>query len=308
MNTFMRKGKLSCADKRIVIQAVISCALLAMMLFVLSGCGHVRSAKDLYSEAVRTYGECEIISQTENEDRTVLVLRDKLQGFEYTISSGMNDLMIDGATFGSTEHTGSTFHKALCDYVFSQCKGELEEICKNYGAVYDTQDIYFFRIGAENAKDAENAALACAEVLQSYNLNGRMDNWEIPCYRLGEKGGYTSDRFGSVKLPNIEWISREQEKTNYYVEMAHYQTDANAQFLRKEEGTFADTGADLDRVVSVLGTDYPTESTSPVMIYYFRASDGTEYFMCDFNYYDDDHYEYQWYTNYFDVVPDAKKQ
>ena len=146
MTPFMRKGKLSCTDKKIVIQAVISCALLTMMLFVLSGCGHVRSAKDLYSEAVRTYGECEIISQTENEDRTVLVLRDKLQGFEYTISSGMNDIMIDGAIFGSTEQTGSTFHKALVNYVFSQCLDELEEICKNYGAVYDTQDIYFFRI------------------------------------------------------------------------------------------------------------------------------------------------------------------
>jgi hypothetical protein len=308
MNTLMSNGTSLFADKGIVRKALISCALLAMMLFVLSGCGHVRSAKDLYSEAVRTYGECEIISQTENEEHTVLVLRDKLQGFEYTISSGMNDIMIDGSSFGSVENTGSTFHKALCDYVFSQCMDELEEICENYGAVCDTQDIYFFRIGAKNAKDAENAALACAEVLQSYNLNGRMDNWEMPCYRYEGESFYNSDRFGSVKLPNIEWISREQEKTNYYIEMAHYQTDSNAQFLRKEEGTFADTGADLNRVVSELGSDYPTEGTSPVMFYYFRASDGTEYFMCDFNYYDDDHYEYQWYTNYFDVVPDAKKQ
>ena len=308
MNTFARGGRSSALGNGIVKNAVISCMLFATMLFVLSGCGRVKTARELYREAVKTYGECEIVSQTENEDSTVLILRDKLQGFEYKISSGMDDIVIDGSSFGSVEHTGSTFHNALCDYVFSQCMDELEEICENYGAACDTEDIYFYRIGAENAEDAEKAALACAEVIQSYNLNGRMNNWEIPCYRLGEKGGYTSDRFGSVKLPNIEWISREQEINNYYTEMAQMQTDPQAQFLRKEEGTFPDTGADLDRVVNVLGTDYPEKEDAPVIFYYFRASDGTEYYLCDFNYYDENYYDYQWYTNYYDVVPDAKKE
>ena len=286
---------------------VFACTLAVLMLFVLSGCGHVRSANDLYKEAVRTYGECEIVSQTEEEDRTVLVLRDSLQGFEYKMTSGMSDLSIDGSTFGSVENTGSTFSAALSDYVFSQCLDDLEAICEEYGGTCEVGNVYFFIIRTENAELAEKATLACAEVIQSYNLKGRMDNWEIPCFSLEGNLFATAERFGSVKLPNIEWISREQEIINYYAEMARMVTDEKAQFVRSEEGIFSDTGADLRRVVSVLGTDYPTENTSPVTFYYFKASDGTVYYLCDFDYYDEDYYEYSWYTNYYDVVPGAKK-
>ncbi|MCR4792025.1 MAG: hypothetical protein K5871_04705 [Lachnospiraceae bacterium] len=274
-----------------------------LFLFVISGCGHVKTAKELYREAVRTYGECEIVSQTESDELTKLVLRDELQGFEYTISSGMQDIVIDGSSFGSVQNTGSTFQTALADYVFSQCLNDLEEICESAGAVCDTDDISFFIVMADNAGDAEKAALACAEVIQAYNLNGRMDNWAIECYERGTESPYYSERFGSVVLPDIEWISREQEIINYYTEMARMQTDEKAEYLRKEEKIFADTGADLDRVVYVLGSDIPTENTSPVTFYYFRASDGTEYYLCDFNYYAENHYDYAWYTNYHDVVP-----
>ena len=165
-------------------------------------------------------------------------------------------------------------------------------------------------IRAENADDARTAALACAEMVQAYNLQGRLDGRAIVCYEAADDGNeyYHHDRFGSVVLPDIEWISTEQETINYYTEMAQMQTDKNAQYIRQRAGTFADTGADLDRVVYVLGTDYPTEDTSPVMFYYFRASDGTEYYLCDFNYYEEDYYKYAWYTNYYDVVPGAEKE
>ena len=278
-----------------------------LMLTALSGCGRIKSADELYKLAVRTYGECEIVSQTENEDGTVLVLRDNLQGFEYKMTSGMNDIVIDGSSFGSVENTGSTFSKALSEYVFSQCLDELETICEEAGGTCDTEDVSFFIIRTETAEEAEKAALACAEVIQAYNLQGRMDNWELACYQ-GDGSTHTySVRFGSVKLPNIEWISHEQEIINYYSEMARMVTDEKAQYVRSEEGIFSQTGADIDRVVQVLGTDYPTEGSSPVTFYFFRASDGTEYYLCDFNYYDDDHYNYSWFTNYADVVPEEKK-
>ena len=122
-----------------------------------------------------------------------------------------------------------------------------------------------------------------------------------------EKNYYDTERYGSVVLPDIEWVDREQEVINYYTEMARIETDVNAQFIGKEEGTFADTGAELRRVESILGTDYPDEMSDPVTFYYFRASDGSEYFLCDFHYYDEEFRQANWYTNYREVVPEKSK-
>ena len=68
--------------------------------------------------------------------------------------------------------------------------------------------------------------------------------------------------------------------------------------VRSRVGTFRDTGADLDRVVHVLGSSYPEKPSDPVMFYYFQSSKGKEYYLCDFNYYEKDSSRYAWYTNY----------
>ena len=85
---------------------------------------------------------------------------------------------------------------------------------------------------------------------------------------------------------------------DYYTEMAHTQTDANAVFLRTEKGIFKDTGADLDRVVHVLGSDIPESPEDEVTFFYFRSSSNEEYYLCDFNYYNEDYSKMAWYTNY----------
>ena len=205
--------------------------MMISLAVMMAGCGRIKTAKELYREAVRTYGKCEIVSQTEDEDGTVVVLRDELQGFEYSMYSGMHSIVIDGSSFGSVENTSSSFDSALNDYVMSECLGDLEEVCASSSAGCYVSDFDFLVIRAENADDARTAALACAEMVQAYNLQGRLDGRAIVCYEAAddENEYYHHDRFGSVVLPDIEWISTEQETINYYTEMAQMQTDKNAQ-------------------------------------------------------------------------------
>ncbi|MGN0689280.1 MAG: hypothetical protein ACI4KH_02540, partial [Oscillospiraceae bacterium] len=63
--------------KAVILSLVVTTAL------VLSGCGKVRSVKSLYSEAKRNHGDCTIVSKSETDEKTLVVLHDKLQDFDY---------------------------------------------------------------------------------------------------------------------------------------------------------------------------------------------------------------------------------
>lgn len=273
--------------------------LLFVMILFASGCGKIKSGKSLYKWAKDEYGDCTIVSVTETDDETVVVLHDTLQDFDYEVISSMNEIVIDGSSFGSLPGTQDTFEKALKEKVISNVKNELDTVCNKEGMRYEyAEGESIISIFARTEKDGREAGLKCAEILQKQNINNRLDNLCINVVSNQYDKYYANEHFGSVKLPNISWRTSEDELVEYYTEMAQMQTDEKAVFLRSELKTFADTGADLERVVNVLGEDYPTESTSPVKFYYFRSSDGKEYYLCDFNYYDEDYANYAWYTNY----------
>lgn len=269
---------------------------------VLASCGRVKSADKLYKEAVRTYGDCEIVSKTETKELTELVLHDKLQDFDYKIESRMNSMVIDGSSFGSYPWTDCDFGSALSMKVVSDSLDELEAVCSEENAVFlsrlDEVNASLIIIRAGNEKDAAEASVRCAEVLQKQNLKGRLDNYKVEAYGNSRKNYFQDERYGSVVLPDIRWIDTEEEKEIFYTEQARMQTDSKAEFLRSEKRTFADTGADAERVLNTSAPDDSILPSSPVTFYYFRASDGSEYYLCDFNYYDEDFYRYSWYTNY----------
>ena len=272
--------------------------LLLIFLSLSAGCGKVKSANQLYKQAKRDHGSCTIVSKQESADRTQVVLHDKLQDFDYTVSSSMQDISIDGTSFGSVPGDSDRFMSGLKEKVTANVKVELEKACSMDGVHYevnaDNSSKLLLVVFARNAKDAETAAVRCAELLQEQNINNRLDG--LLLYTVGNESG--DAHWGSVRLPDTTWRTPTDEAIDYYTEMARAQTDKNAQFLRMQKGTFADTGAELKRVVNMLGTEYPTESTSPVTFYYFEASDGTEYYLCDFNYYDEESRQFAWYTNY----------
>lgn len=271
-------------------------SLIVITAVVLSGCGKVRSVNSLYSQAKREHGACTIVSKSETDEKTLVVLHDKLQDFDYEVSSYMNDIVIDGASFGSLPSDSDTFDDALRKKVLENTKAELDEICEKDNVYYEFGERFI--VFAPDAKTAEKVSLECAKVIQEHNLQSRLDGLTVYAGGNENEKYWDNEHFGSVVLPDIKWLTPEDELVMYYTEMARMQTDENAVFIRTERGTFADTGAKLDRVVYVLGTNYPQSMSDEVTFYYFKSSSGKEYYLCDFNYYDEEYYQMAWYTNY----------
>ena len=285
--------------KKTKIIGAITSAVLFMCIF--TSCGRIKTAEELHKYAVRKYGDCTIVSKTETEEETSLVLHDKLQDFDYTINSKMYEETIDGAKIGSYQDTHSDFNVVLKKLTLDSVRSRLDEVCKNNDAIWDENDNNFIYIRATDEENAEKCALSCAEIIQSQNMNGRLDNCEITAYNDQTKEIYDAKRYGRIVLPEIRWISAQEDHDMFYIRMAHEQTDPKAEFLRKETGSFSETGADLEYV------SYPTYGSfsnpenmdSPVTFYYFKSSKGKEYFLCDFLYYmNDKNNEPKCYTNY----------
>ena len=277
------------------------CVLLLILLMSLTACGKPQSAKSLYRTAKATHGKCTIVSKTETADKTEVVLHDKLQDFDYTVTSGMNDIVIDGSSFGSLPSSTDGFTVALMKKVISNVQSNLDAACSDPSLRYGTPEFYskdlILIVYCKDQSKGKTAAVECARALQTQNLKNRMDGFLI--YLVEDTGGKWTDgeHYGSVKLPDTSFRTPEDEKIDYYTEIAHMQTDPKAKYLRKRTGTFSETGLDLNLVVNNLGSDYPTKPSSPVTFYYFEDSKGREYYICDFNYYDKNN-NIAWFTNY----------
>lgn len=287
--------------KRQIVRLGLPVMIIPIIALMLTSCGKVQSAKSLKRTAKMEHGKCTVVSKTETTNSTVVVLHDTLQDFDYEYRSAMQDISIDGTSFGSLPSTSDTFMENLEKKVIANVQSDLDTICDKPGMHYegyeDDKDVLMILYCA-NEKDGEEAASACAEVLNTQNVNNRLDGLLIYVVGNQEMKWNDNDYYGSVKLPDTDFRTPTEESIDYYTEKAQELTDPQAKFLRMETGVFRDTGADLNRVVYVLGSDYPTEMNSPVTFYYFEASDGTEYYLCDFNYYDEDGYNFSWYTTY----------
>lgn len=301
---------------------ILICTFVAL---IVSGCGHVKSAKKLIKMAKRQHGKCEVISKTETDDKTVVRLKDELQGFEYEIISSMHDINIDGSSFGSLPHTSDTFSQSLVAYVLGDAKNELDAICQKYNATYESGYIpLILRITVKGKAQDSNAIKVCEEtasVLQKYNQENRMDKMTVYVehdnewfkakygtydinnydpdysYLFSSQGSSEAKHIGSAVLPDCRFRDKEKEDEDYYLEMAQMK-NKNATFVRKEKKTFADTGASLDIVMNSIDGKSPEKMSDPVTFYYFQA-DGKEFYICDFLDYNID----TWYTNYDQIFP-----
>ena len=258
------------------------------------------SCDTLYRKASHMHGKCTIVSKSESDSANTVIVHDELQDFNYKVSSSMQDIMIDGSNFGSLASSGDTFEQELKNKVFTETRDALDEACSADNIRYEPigyESEMILVVYAADESSGKTAALKCAAALQEQNMKNRLDGNVIRVCESTDEDWPHCESFGSIKLPDIKWRTPDDELADYYTEMARQQTDPNAVFIRAEKGKFSDTGADLDKVVHALGSDYPIAQDSPVTFYYFTCPDGGEYYLCDFNYYNDTG-SFAWYTNY----------
>ncbi|MBR1797735.1 MAG: hypothetical protein IJ757_06975 [Clostridiales bacterium] len=275
---------------------IISMATALAICTGLTACGHPKSANKLIRNARREHGPCDVVSQTTDDEGSVVVLSDQLQGFEYQVSSYMSDINIDGASFGSVPSTADSFDWALHAFVLDEIEDEMNDICDDYGLTMGSsnlEDCFWVTADLDRTEDESAEGLVLiAEAMQEYNLENRMDGWTIYL-------DYEDDtHIGSVRLPDVSFRDEAKEKEDYYLEMAQMK-NPDAVFVRSEEGTFADTGVDPLYVSVSYDEYYPQNADDPVMFYFFEA-DGKEFYICDFLVNDRVNYG-EWFSNYDEV-------
>ncbi len=284
----------------------VTIGILIFCIVCLTGCGRLKGKEKLYRLASQWHGACEIVSAEEGENYTRVILRDELQNFQYTMSSKMYDISIDGSTFGTKEGTSDSFTKSLLDFIETSNKEEIDAICDAYEIdnfhinelVLSSNDAsYNVDLKFHKEYKCEEAVKKIAKIFEDNNQNNRLDGLIV-------RASVNDDFFGQVQLPNdSEWQNRNIARVDYYMNNVHKNISRNAKFLRMEEGTFADTDlADLSRVVrgKLMNDVAPSTTSSPVVFYYFEV-DGKEYYICNFQFYtDEDHLKIAVYSNYYE--------
>ena len=259
--------------------------IICLTILGLTGCGRAKGVNFLISEAELEHGSATVVSKTKNTDGATVVLHDTLQDFDYSVSSTMDPIYIDGETFGSLPGTWDDFEYSLLEKITTDEQTAINNIESKYGASF-TKD-WGLNVYADDPDSAKQAALEIAAIMQDNNLKHRLDDQTITVlaadsYYFDRTGYYDQpdEIVGFITLPSMEWSGRDQQLIEEYTIKAK-EMDPDAKFLRTEVMTFADTGYDLDDVT--LTGDAPRRVEAPVTLYYFSASDGREFYIADFS-------------------------
>ena len=316
--------KVATGNKKIIYALVIFA-----MALIMTGCGHVKSTKQLVKMAKRAHGACEVVSKEESEECTSVRLRDKLQGFEYTISSSMQDIVIDGSSFGALPQTYDSFELSLQQFVKERTAPKLDEICKKYGATYDNmfvdEVILCFTLDHDMPdSNAIHIVEEAAQAFQEYNAKHRMDGMEVYVehdeewlkkqlethdeinglkhdYMYSGAGSAVARHMGSAVLPDCVFRDLEAEHDAYFLKMA-LMTDRRSKFLRKEKKTLDEMGLIPEDVNAEYGKEDPQDGSYVVTVYYFTTTQ-QEYYILDVLNADSS----GWYTNYEDDKVENKE-
>ena len=155
--------------KKHVLTVFIVC--LCAMLFC--SCS-VRSKGSLISYAKSEFGDCEFVKEdvkgSGNDKVRTVYLIDKDTGIEYTVTSTLNEMNLDGSSFGYTEYTSSDFTNLYIDYIRDNARDELDDIEEEYGVTIEDNlgEILFEERPAPG--QAEEVARAVDAVVDSYDV------------------------------------------------------------------------------------------------------------------------------------------
>lgn len=265
-----------------------------MLSILLTSCS-VASEKEIIRYANEKYGEAELIrTDALSDDNIRCYFKDKEYGFEYYVSSYMNDIIIDGSYFGATENKGSDFDIQYYNYMNDSLSDELSILENKYNidiSISDGTYIYYFAKINYKSQDTSNVAQVSKEVSDLYTSIDTRRYWknlDVEAY------DYNGNYLGAYHYVQGKWMTPEDEEDLLYIDNITNLTP-NAVYVGKELHPFTDTGVDVNDVVHVLGN--PEVKINSIITYYIFTVDGKEYYMCNFMIMNDIG-GYEWYTNY----------
>ena len=275
--------------------------LLLLTVLLIGGCStRVRTEEELLLYAQQRYGECTLAAIDHSGERELICrMRDSQYGFEYTVTSKVTDVGMDGTKFWESESTYDSFQSSLTRYILEQ-DDRLETIAGKYHAAVETgaddHSPVILRFQEGYADLAEQAAVQIASVLREYERNRVYESDCVEAYDSRK------EFLGQCEIHGGGWQSKEEVDLAFYQEKAR-NLHRGAGYLRTEHLTFGETGVPLSEVNNPMwDTEHITGSSSPVTYYYFEA-DGREFVIADFYVKKSDDGTGGLYTNYYEVFP-----
>lgn len=175
--------------------------VLLIMILMLVGCGTVYDASTLYEKAQKDHGKCTLVSSENYEDGgSKVVLHDTLQDFDYTITSRMYDINIDGTIFGQHASLVDTFNEKLFKKVLPEFESYMEIITLTSDMTYSIDyPNLTLNIHWDNEVDGRDFSIQLAQLINEQNKYNRLDGFKINAFK---KDSYTP--YVSIVLPYYE--------------------------------------------------------------------------------------------------------
>ena len=188
----MNGGKM---NKRICRKLTII-GILSLVILSLCAC-KAKTARQLKSEARAEHGHAKVISKY-TDNYSYVVLKDKEQGFTYTVASGLHGISIDGSSLAGS-YTYDDFNERLLEYCYGFVRRQVDELCSQYGASYDPVEC---SITVNNPDEAADVSEGCAKALVTHDKKNRLNGKIIIVYDT--KG----EILGDVMFPECIYIPR----------------------------------------------------------------------------------------------------
>jgi len=257
------------------------------------------SKKEALYYAKNEFGKAEYVRTEEIDDDAVrYYFNDKEYGFEYCVTSSVNDILIDGAKFGETESKSSDFAKVYYEYVLVRVREDLDALEKKWdvrildgfdakaqlGYQYQLAEVY---CRSTDDRAASEVTGAVNELFASYDTRGYWENMDVPAYDAD------GNRLGTYSYKYDRWLTPEDERDVLYCEEIQ-KLNRKAKFVRKEQKVLKETDISLADIPDMVGEEPKTED-SIVTFYYFTV-DEREYYLADVLVWKEG--ALVWYSNY----------
>lgn len=253
---------------------------------VMTACGSISSEKTLIRTA-DSHGKNTHLKTEETEDSRTCYFRDEL-GFEYTISSSMHTLSIDGADFGKAPSTSDGYYDAYLGYMAETANKTLpEELYAK--AVSQNKSLH---IEAEPKCDLASAVPVIGAALVKADVR---EDYKEPYFYVYDP---TLTPLGSYCIAQNRFMD-EAESKGWEMMMSvrkYVNYEKSPTYLRHEHRDAKDVPGLSDQT-PVTFNDDPYETG--VELYWFSI-DGKEYFITSVLVYKDvgEEHDYYYFHNY----------